>query len=183
MKRAFVAALVVGFAASCGIAASPSGVVQRVQYAGPYAMPDVSYTACNGAVGSLDKALEPVSVVAFVASGCPTCAVDQRLIDLTHRFGGLPISVVQVSDNGPGCVSPCNLGNTQMMTMCDSKGQLRRSLGQPPNGTVLLLDSNKCVIGAGTLNNLPDIEYRATQQAHRVENNFYNLDRIDIYIN
>jgi hypothetical protein len=190
MKAFTVIALTVCLVAF-GCSPSPqSGAVQRVYSAAPGVMPDVSYVADNGTVGSFEKAREPIAVVAFVAPQGPACcAVDQRLVDLTRRFGALPISVVAVLEpnpncpQGPGCVPPCNLGHTKMMTLCDVHGQLRSSLGQPQDGAVLLLDSRSRIIGAGTLDDLSGIDRQARDQAYQVEDRSYNQDRIDICIN
>jgi hypothetical protein len=162
----------------CGCTPAPrSGSVGWEGKVPPGLAKDIPFTASDGTQTTFHKVRAPIAVMAFVNEPPDQCCwMSPKLLNLTDRFEGLPVSVAQISEptakcpHGPGCMELCRLGKTRLFSFCDSDHIAWKAYGEPKSGTVLLIDQKDHVVMTGSLDDLKPLADKAYEMGQRLHN-------------
>lgn len=168
-----------------GCAPKPtSGVVGWAEGAfslGSFA-PDIPFTSADGERTTFHEVREPIALVAFAGPSAEACCrLRPELLALTERFRILPVTIAQVSvppsrcPHGASCTAVCNLGATDLVSLCDADRIAWNAYERPNPGTVFLIDENSRVMQIGSVDNLEVLADKAEELADAVDEQRFGI--------
>ncbi len=137
--------------------------------------PDIPFVSSEGKRVTLDDVRRPITILAFVETFGDSCGlVKPELASLSAEYKRLPVSVVQVSlPTGP-CSHPTIDGHgrgpkkSDPVILCDRDRVAWNSYGQPPSGTVIVVNRRGIMAEVSDMNHLRVVARKVDQLAMEV---------------
>ncbi len=137
--------------------------------------PDIPFVSSEGKRVTLDDVRRPVTILAFVETPGDSCGVVKpELAALSAEFQRLPVSVVQIfMPTGPCSHTATDrhmrgFKNHDPILLCDRDRVAWNSYGQPPLGTVIVVNRRGTMVEVSDMNHLRLVARKVDQLAMEV---------------